>query len=161
MTQTDVARKLGRPQSYVCAIKRGSRRVSVFELIELGEALGLTRRLPLGELSRRGRSEPQRYRTSSRPSEQRHRARRRPRRGPRPNFQTTSESRPPELREAWLWGGSVGLLPIFGRLVSRVCQVRRSRTIHPRRLPLLSERGGHPSIFRVHTFMWVEIAEWR
>jgi transcriptional regulator with XRE-family HTH domain len=39
MTQTEVARKLGRPQSYISAIERGSRRVSVVELIELGEAL--------------------------------------------------------------------------------------------------------------------------
>jgi len=39
MTQTGVARKLGRPQSYVSAVEQGSRRVSVIELIELGKVL--------------------------------------------------------------------------------------------------------------------------
>ncbi len=32
--------------------------------------------------------------------------------------------------------------------------VEGHNSIHLGRLPLLSERGGHPSLFRVHTLPW-------
>jgi hypothetical protein len=53
MTETEVARKLGRPQSYISAIERGSRRVSVVELIELGEALGFDPKAAVARVMKR------------------------------------------------------------------------------------------------------------
>jgi transcriptional regulator with XRE-family HTH domain len=61
MTQTDVARKLGRPQSGVSAIERGSRKVSVIELIEPGERhWGLMPRPTVGQIIKTRRRKPRR-----------------------------------------------------------------------------------------------------
>jgi transcriptional regulator with XRE-family HTH domain len=53
MTQAEIAQKLGRPQSYISAIERGSRRISVIELIELGEALGFDPRAAVARVMKR------------------------------------------------------------------------------------------------------------
>lgn len=42
MTQTDIARKLLRPQSFVSKYERGERRLDVTEFIEIADALGLS-----------------------------------------------------------------------------------------------------------------------
>lgn len=39
ITQTELAAKLGKPQSYVSKIERGERRVDVVEFLEIAEAL--------------------------------------------------------------------------------------------------------------------------
>jgi len=41
MSQTEVATRLGRPQSYIAKIEGGERRVDVVELIELAEVIHL------------------------------------------------------------------------------------------------------------------------
>jgi transcriptional regulator with XRE-family HTH domain len=53
MTQAEIAQKLGRPQSYISAVERGSRRISVIELIELGEALGFDPRAAVARVMRK------------------------------------------------------------------------------------------------------------
>lgn len=40
LTQSAVAERLGRPQSYVADIERNERRIDVIEFISLGEAIG-------------------------------------------------------------------------------------------------------------------------
>lgn len=40
LTQTAVAQRLGRPQSYVADIERNERRMDVVEFVALGEAIG-------------------------------------------------------------------------------------------------------------------------
>lgn len=40
MTQAALARRLGRPQSYVSKVEHGERRVDVVEFVELCEAIG-------------------------------------------------------------------------------------------------------------------------
>lgn len=40
LTQSDVARKLGRPQSYVSNYERGERRLDLVEFLEIAEAIG-------------------------------------------------------------------------------------------------------------------------
>ena len=40
LTQVEVARRLGRPQSYVSKSESGERRLDVVELLELAEVLG-------------------------------------------------------------------------------------------------------------------------
>lgn len=41
MTQTEVAEKLGRPQSYIAKVEGGERRVDVIELLELADVIRL------------------------------------------------------------------------------------------------------------------------
>ena len=41
MTQSEVAEKLGRPQSYIAKVEGGERRIDVVELSELAGAIGL------------------------------------------------------------------------------------------------------------------------
>jgi transcriptional regulator with XRE-family HTH domain len=41
MTQTEVAIKLGRHQSYVAKIEGGERRIDIVELIDLAQVIGL------------------------------------------------------------------------------------------------------------------------
>lgn len=41
LTQADLARRLGRPQSFVSKCERGARRVDVVELGEIARALGI------------------------------------------------------------------------------------------------------------------------
>ena len=40
LSQVDLARRLGRPQSYVSKFESGERRLDVVEFIEVAEALG-------------------------------------------------------------------------------------------------------------------------
>ena len=40
ITQQELARKLGKPQSFVSAYERGQRRVDVMEFIRIAQALG-------------------------------------------------------------------------------------------------------------------------
>lgn len=40
LTQTDLAKKLGRPQSYVADVERGERRVDITEYIALADVIG-------------------------------------------------------------------------------------------------------------------------
>jgi transcriptional regulator with XRE-family HTH domain len=40
LTQTDLAKKLGRPQSFVSKFERGERRLDVVEFLEVARALG-------------------------------------------------------------------------------------------------------------------------
>jgi transcriptional regulator with XRE-family HTH domain len=40
LTQKEVAERLGRPQRFISRVETGSHRVTVVELIELGQALG-------------------------------------------------------------------------------------------------------------------------
>jgi len=40
LTQTEVAARLSRPQSFVATVERGQRRIDVIELLNLGEAIG-------------------------------------------------------------------------------------------------------------------------
>lgn len=41
MTQTEVAEKLGRPQSYIAKVEGGERRIDIVELIDLAQVIGL------------------------------------------------------------------------------------------------------------------------
>jgi transcriptional regulator with XRE-family HTH domain len=41
MTQSEVAEKLGRPQSYIAKVEGGERRLDVIELVELADTIGL------------------------------------------------------------------------------------------------------------------------
>lgn len=40
LTQSQLANRLGKPQSYISKAERGERRIDVIELIEIAEALG-------------------------------------------------------------------------------------------------------------------------
>jgi transcriptional regulator with XRE-family HTH domain len=40
LSQTEVARRLGRSQTFVSAVERGQRRVTVIEFLEMCEAIG-------------------------------------------------------------------------------------------------------------------------
>lgn len=41
LTQTDIAARLGRPQSYVSKYERGERRIDTVEFIDIVDALGI------------------------------------------------------------------------------------------------------------------------
>jgi transcriptional regulator with XRE-family HTH domain len=41
MTQSEVAEKLGRPQSYIAKVEGGERRIDIVELIDLAQVIGL------------------------------------------------------------------------------------------------------------------------
>jgi transcriptional regulator with XRE-family HTH domain len=41
LRQSDVAERLGRPQSYVSKVERGERKVDVIEFIEIAKVIGL------------------------------------------------------------------------------------------------------------------------
>jgi transcriptional regulator with XRE-family HTH domain len=41
MTQSDIARQLNKPQSFVSAYEAGQRRIDVLELIRLADAMGI------------------------------------------------------------------------------------------------------------------------
>jgi hypothetical protein len=86
------------------------------------------------------------------------------RRGPGPNFQTTTNpgvrtivhvGLPNCGRRTWLWGGSVGLFPLFWapRLAGYIKYLDRGPSIYAA-CRCSPKGGGHPSIFDVHTFMW-------
>jgi transcriptional regulator with XRE-family HTH domain len=47
LTQTEVARRLGRHQSFVATVEAGQRRIDVVELLDLAEAIGFEPRLLL------------------------------------------------------------------------------------------------------------------
>jgi len=58
LTQTALAKKLGRPQSYVSKYERGERRLDLIEFLEVAEILGIDphgfiRKLTAGEGGRR------------------------------------------------------------------------------------------------------------
>jgi len=41
MTQTQVAKRLGKPQSYIAKIERGERRIDIVEMVDLAEVINL------------------------------------------------------------------------------------------------------------------------
>jgi transcriptional regulator with XRE-family HTH domain len=52
LTQIDVAKKVGRPQSFVSKYEKGERRLDVVEFLEVADALGADAGRLLKELSR-------------------------------------------------------------------------------------------------------------
>jgi transcriptional regulator with XRE-family HTH domain len=54
LTQTDLAARLGRPQSFVAKYERGERRLDVVEFIVVVRAIGADPRRIIGELLRQG-----------------------------------------------------------------------------------------------------------
>ena len=50
LTQTDVADKLGRYQSFVAMVEGGQRRLDVVELLDFAEAIGFDPRLAIRKL---------------------------------------------------------------------------------------------------------------
>lgn len=53
LTQVDLARKLGRPQSFVSKFERGERRLDVAEFLDVAHALGIDAAKTVGDLDRR------------------------------------------------------------------------------------------------------------
>ncbi len=51
MTQQDLAERLRRPQSFVSKYESGERRVSVVELVEISDAIGVDPRQIVGDLA--------------------------------------------------------------------------------------------------------------
>lgn len=51
MTQQDLAERLRRPQSFVSKYENGERRVSVVELVEISDAIGVDPRQIVGDLA--------------------------------------------------------------------------------------------------------------
>lgn len=51
MTQQDLAERLRRPQSFVSKYESGERRLSVVELVEVSDALGVDPRQIVGDLA--------------------------------------------------------------------------------------------------------------
>lgn len=51
MTQQDLAERLKRPQSFVSKYESGERRVSVVELVEISDAIGVDPRRIVGDLA--------------------------------------------------------------------------------------------------------------
>ena len=54
LTQTDLAARIGRPQSFVAKYERGERRLDVVEFAVVVRAIGADPRRILGELLRKG-----------------------------------------------------------------------------------------------------------
>src|SRR5437867_1824433 len=52
LTQTDVAKKLGRPQSFVSKYENGERRLDVVEFLEVSDALSINPSRIIGQLLR-------------------------------------------------------------------------------------------------------------
>ena len=53
LTQVALAKKLGRPQSFVSKFERGERRLDVLEFLEVARALGLDPAHTIADLERR------------------------------------------------------------------------------------------------------------
>jgi transcriptional regulator with XRE-family HTH domain len=53
LTQVALAKKLGRPQSFVSKLERGERRLDVIEFLEVARALSLDAARIVSELERR------------------------------------------------------------------------------------------------------------
>lgn len=51
LTQADVAKKLGRYQSFVATVEQGQRRIDVVELLAFAEAIGFDARRAIAALS--------------------------------------------------------------------------------------------------------------
>jgi len=58
LSQAEVAKRLGRPQSFVSKYERGERRVDVVEFLEVAEALGIDPLELLAEIQGEGKEEP-------------------------------------------------------------------------------------------------------
>jgi transcriptional regulator with XRE-family HTH domain len=58
LTQVDVAKRLGRYQSFVANIETGQRRVDVVELIEIAAAIGFDPKRAIEFLTSGGRASP-------------------------------------------------------------------------------------------------------
>jgi cyanate lyase len=52
LTQTDVAKKLGRHQSFVANVEGGQRRVDVVEFLDFAEAIGFDASKAIGRLTK-------------------------------------------------------------------------------------------------------------
>lgn len=50
ITQQELAKKLGKPQSYVSKFENGERRLDVIEFVEIIKAIGLSPKMALGML---------------------------------------------------------------------------------------------------------------
>lgn len=52
LTQADVAKKLGRYQSYVATVEGGQRRVDVVEFLDFAKAIGFNAQAAIAEIER-------------------------------------------------------------------------------------------------------------
>lgn len=52
LTQVDLARRLGKPQSFVSSYEAGQRRVDVVELLRIAEAIGVPARVIFDDITK-------------------------------------------------------------------------------------------------------------
>lgn len=54
LTQSELASRLAKPQSYISKVERGERRIDVIEFIDLADALGIEPSETIHSLSKKG-----------------------------------------------------------------------------------------------------------